>query len=59
MPGWNYMVRLFFEMLDRFVQREPWLERDKVMIDALNTAAAIALECGAGLGGRGREVAGM
>ena len=27
----------FFEMLDRFVQREPWLERDKVMIGALKT----------------------
>ncbi len=27
----------FFEMLDRFVQREPWLERDKVMIDQLKT----------------------
>ena len=24
-------------MLDRFVQREPWLERDKVMIGALKT----------------------
>lgn len=27
----------FFEMLDRFVQREPWLERDKVMIGSLKT----------------------
>ena len=27
----------FFQMLDRFVQREPWLERDKVMIDQLKT----------------------
>ena len=27
----------FFQMLDRFVQREPWLERDKVMIESLNT----------------------
>jgi hypothetical protein len=27
----------FFETLDRFVQREPWLERDKVMIDQLKT----------------------
>ena len=27
----------FFQMLDRFVQREPWLERDKVMIGALKT----------------------
>ena len=24
-------------MLDRFVQREPWLTRDKVMIDQLKT----------------------
>jgi hypothetical protein len=27
----------FFESLDRFVQREPWLERDKVMIDSLKS----------------------
>lgn len=27
----------FFQMLDRFVQREPWLERDKAMIDSLKT----------------------
>ena len=27
----------FFEALDRFVQREPWLERDKAMIDTLKT----------------------
>jgi hypothetical protein len=27
----------FFEALDRFVQREPWLERDKAMIDPLRT----------------------
>ena len=27
----------FFETLDRFVQREPWLTRDKVMIDQLKT----------------------
>jgi hypothetical protein len=27
----------FFQMLDRFVQREPWLERDKAMIDLLKT----------------------
>ena len=27
----------FFQALDRFVQREPWLERDKVMIDQLKT----------------------
>jgi len=27
----------FFEALDRFVQREPWLERDKAMIDPLKT----------------------
>ncbi|RVO72339.1 DUF1254 domain-containing protein [Sinorhizobium meliloti] len=27
----------FFEALDRFVQREPWLERDRAMIDPLKT----------------------
>jgi hypothetical protein len=27
----------FFQALDRFVQREPWLERDKAMIDPLKT----------------------
>ncbi|GAA5121273.1 DUF1254 domain-containing protein [Luteolibacter yonseiensis] len=27
----------FFELLDRFVQIEPWLTRDKVMIDSLRT----------------------
>lgn len=27
----------FFELLNRFVQLEPWLTRDKVMIDALKT----------------------
>ncbi len=27
----------FFEYLDRFVQAEPWLTRDKVMIDSLKT----------------------
>jgi hypothetical protein len=27
----------FFELLDRFVQAEPWLTRDKVMIDFLKT----------------------
>ena len=27
----------FFELLDRFVQAEPWLTRDKVMIDTLKT----------------------
>ncbi len=31
-----YDLRLF-EMLNRFVQREPWLQRDKVMIDQLKT----------------------
>jgi hypothetical protein len=31
-----YDVR-FFESLDRMVQREPWLTRDKAMIDALKT----------------------
>ena len=31
-----YHVR-FFQMLDRFVQREPWQTRDKVMIDQLKT----------------------
>jgi hypothetical protein len=27
----------FFEVLNRFVQREPWLDRDRVMIDFLKT----------------------
>jgi hypothetical protein len=27
----------FFELLNRFVQEEPWLPRDKVMIDSLKT----------------------
>ena len=27
----------FFQTLDRFVQREPWLERDKAMIDQLKS----------------------
>ena len=27
----------FFQMLDRFVQREPWLERDKAMIEQLKS----------------------
>ena len=27
----------FFQTLDRFVQREPWYERDRVMIDQLKT----------------------
>jgi hypothetical protein len=27
----------FFQTLDRFVQREPWLERDKAMIDQLRS----------------------
>ncbi len=27
----------FFEWFDRFVQSEPWLTRDKVMIDSLKT----------------------
>ena len=31
-----YDVR-FFQLLDRFVQREPWLTRDKVMIDPLRS----------------------
>jgi hypothetical protein len=31
-----YNIR-FFEALDRFVQREPWLERDKAMIDSLKS----------------------
>jgi len=31
-----YDIR-FFESLDRIVQREPWLTRDKVMIDQLKT----------------------
>jgi hypothetical protein len=33
----------FFQMLDRFVQREPWLTRDKAMIDAMR---AIGIEKG-------------
>ena len=33
----------FFEALDRFVQREPWLDRDRVMIDMLK---AIGIEKG-------------
>jgi hypothetical protein len=33
----------FFESLDRIVQREPWLERDKAMIDQL---ASIGIEKG-------------
>jgi len=35
----------FFESLDRIVQAEPWLERDKVMIDQLKT---IGIEKGKG-----------
>jgi hypothetical protein len=31
-----YDVR-FYEALDRFVQREPWIDRDRVMIDQLRT----------------------
>jgi hypothetical protein len=31
-----YDVR-FFQALDRFVQREPWLERDKALIDTLKS----------------------
>src|SRR6266404_1272925 len=31
-----YDVR-FYEALDRFMQREPWIDRDRVMIDQLNT----------------------
>ena len=27
----------FFQALDRFVQREPWIERDRAMIDPLRT----------------------
>jgi hypothetical protein len=27
----------FFEALDRFVQREPWLDRDRAMIDQLKS----------------------
>ncbi|MFY9839701.1 MAG: DUF1214 domain-containing protein [Xanthobacteraceae bacterium] len=30
----------FFQSLDRFVQREPWLERDKAMIDQLTSRSA-------------------
>lgn len=29
--------RRFFELLDRFVQREPWLQRDRVMISVLKS----------------------
>lgn len=29
--------RRFFTILDEYVQREPWLERDRVMIDVLGT----------------------
>jgi hypothetical protein len=32
----HYDLR-FFQTLDRFVRREPWYERDKVMIDQLKT----------------------
>jgi hypothetical protein len=31
-----YDVR-FYEALDRFMQREPWIDRDRVMIDQLKT----------------------
>jgi hypothetical protein len=27
----------FYEALDRFMQREPWIDRDRVMIDQLKT----------------------
>ncbi|MCV7362665.1 DUF1214 domain-containing protein [Mycolicibacterium neworleansense] len=37
-----YDIR-FFELLDQFVQREPWLQRDRVMISVL---AAIGIEQG-------------
>ena len=37
-----YDIR-YYQALDRFVQREPWLERDKVMIDTLK---AIGIEKG-------------
>ena len=37
----------FFQMLDRFVQREPWLTRDKAMIDSLE---AIGIEKGKAFG---------
>ena len=30
-------IIMLFELLDRFVQAEPWLTRDKVMIDFLKT----------------------
>lgn len=33
--------RRFFESLNRFVQDEPWLHRDKVMIDALSTLGIV------------------
>lgn len=31
----------FFEVLDQFVQREPWLTRDQVMIDQLKTIGIV------------------
>ncbi len=31
----------FFQTLDRFVQREPWLERNKAMIDVLKTIGIV------------------
>jgi hypothetical protein len=35
-----YDIR-FFESLDRMVQAEPWLERDRAMIDPLKTIAVL------------------
>ena len=44
----------FFQSLDRFVQREPWLTRDKVMIDQLKT---IGIEKGQTIQSRCRSTA--
>ncbi|MBI3223960.1 MAG: DUF1254 domain-containing protein [Mycolicibacterium cosmeticum] len=35
-----YDIR-FFELLHRFVQREPWLQRDRAMIDVLKTIGIV------------------
>ena len=42
----------FFELLDRMVQAEPWLERDRAMIDPLKT---IGIERGKALAASIRE----
>ena len=33
----------FFQLLDRFVQREPWLPRDRVMIDTLRYMSMLVI----------------